>query len=227
MVSYWHKNSQAAYLICCLSHLNKWQHYVVEFFQFFWGVGKSGLLPNCLIRYHRGAVSSMCYQPASPLQSVPIYTGVRYAKILLIKWVRWVICKTTHSHTQFHTGRRFTPHKHDHNGQDRKKLKETWNCTKKTRWLCAKIQRGYSHSPDMITMGQDRKSKRERKSVEILPINKSTQKEKKEGIQGTKWKDIQEDKRTTLEAKPQGEHQVPKPHWVPLPPSYCKKHIIE
>jgi hypothetical protein len=35
-------------------------------------------------------------------------------------------------------------------------------------------------------MGQDRKSKRERKSVEILPINKSTQKEKKEGIQGTK-----------------------------------------
>jgi phosphate-selective porin len=51
----------------------------------------------------------------------PLNTGVRYAKILLIKWVRWVICKTTDSHTQFHTGRRFTPHKHDHNGQDREK----------------------------------------------------------------------------------------------------------
>jgi hypothetical protein len=44
MISYWHKNSQAAYLICCLSHLNKWQHYVVEFFQLFWGLGKGGLL---------------------------------------------------------------------------------------------------------------------------------------------------------------------------------------
>jgi hypothetical protein len=32
--------------------------------------------------------------------NLPTNTGVRYAKILLIKWVRWVICKTTDSHTE-------------------------------------------------------------------------------------------------------------------------------
>jgi hypothetical protein len=59
-------HSQAAYLICCLSHLNKWQHYVVEFFQFWQGL-VAAPVPN---RYHKGAVSSMCYQPATrPLQS--------------------------------------------------------------------------------------------------------------------------------------------------------------
>jgi hypothetical protein len=116
----------------------------------------------------------------------------------LIKWVRWVICKTTDSHTQFHTRRRFTPHKHDH--KIGKKARRNETAQKKQDDCVQKYKKGHSHSPDMITMGQDRKSKRKRKSVEILPIINKPKHPKKRGNIRNKVKGsthVQDDKRTT------------------------------
>ncbi len=70
--------------------------------------GKGWLLPQCLIDITRGQFHQCVTNQQQGHYNLPTNTGVRYAKILLIKWVRWVICKTTDSHTQFHTGRRFT-----------------------------------------------------------------------------------------------------------------------
>jgi len=129
MISYGHKNSQAAYLICCLSYLNKWQHYVVKFFSIFWGeVGKGGLVPLCLLDIQGGQFHQCVTNQQQGHYNLPTkHWGEVCKEILLINWVRWVICKTTDSQTQFHTGRRFTPHKHDHNGQEEMKLHKKKN----------------------------------------------------------------------------------------------------
>jgi len=185
--------SSIAYLISTDGNIMLWNS-----FQFFGGVGKGGLLPLGLLDIQGGQFHQCVTNQQQGHYNLPTNTGVRNAKILLIKWVRWVICKTTDSHTQFHTGRRFT-HLTNMITMDKKR----WNCTQKKQDDCVQIQRGHSHSPEMITMGQDRKSKRERKSVEILPImNKPKHPKKNTKREFTRNKvkgptHVQKDKSTT------------------------------
>jgi hypothetical protein len=102
------------------------------------------LLPQCLLDITEGQFHQ-CVTNQQARYNLPINNGVRYAKIILIKWVRWVICKTTDSRTQFHTGRRFTPHKHDHNGQDKKKKEEDMKLHQKKQDDCVQKYKGDVH----------------------------------------------------------------------------------